>query len=154
MEPRVHRWVVVVALGAVVALVLVAVLWFLPVVLLSGGGGNPTGSGLVSVNGRWYASETHEHFGSNAPSWDNYTFDGVFISIHFWCGTPTPAAGLLCGNATEANGSEFSYSFGDGPPQMNPPWQTTMSPDGSAGAQYMLGGHFRLLVEVALHPPF
>jgi hypothetical protein len=154
MQRWTRLWVGVAVACAVVVLIVVATLWLVPIALLSGGGGNPADSDIVSVNGRLYASETHELFGSDVPWWDNYTFIGVFFSIHFFCGMPTPGGAALCGNATEPNGSGFTYWFWDGVPQPNPPWQTTISPDGGAGAQYMDGGQFRLLVEVIPHPPF
>ena len=153
MQRRTHLWAVAVVAAAVAAMLVVTAVWILPAARFSGGGENAGSPGVGSVNSRSYSSETHELFGSNVPSWDNFSFDGVSFGIHFWCGTPTPAAGQLCGSATEANGLEFSYSFGDGPPQQSPQWQTALSPDGSAGTQYMLGGHLRLLVAVTLPPP-
>ncbi len=153
MQRQTRRWVLVSVVCAAVALLVGSALWLAPTVLLAGVGGNPASSGIVSVNGSSYASETHELFGTNVSSWDNYSFNGVYFSIHFWCGDVTPGGAELCGNATLPDGPGFNYSFWDGLPDTNPTWQTAMSPGGSAGAQYMQGGLFRLLVSTTLHPP-
>lgn len=140
--------VIAIGIGALAGLVW----WGSPRLSVVGSNG-PASSNVTFVDGRFYATETHELFGSGVPAWVNFTFMGVVFGFHFWCGPPTPGGGVVCGNSTEANGTVFSYAFPDGPPQVSPQWQTVIAPDGLAGVQYMQGGEVRLLVEVALHPP-
>ena len=92
-----------------------------------------------------FVSESEQLFGSQA--YPNYTFHGVTFSFHLWCAAG-PAAGVVCGNATEALGAQFPYAFSDGPPSPAPAWQRWMAPDGHEAVAYLTGGHVVLSVNV------
>jgi len=128
-------WYVVAAFLAI-GLMVAAALWTVSP-------GPSAAPGTEVVNGRTFAVQSESLFGS--ASWLNYTFHGVVFGFHLWCAT-TPAAGTVCGNATEPDGTSYPYAFADGPPQEHPAWQTWIAPDGREGVQYLQGGSARLLV--------
>jgi hypothetical protein len=87
--------------------------------------------------------ESESLFGSQ--SWLDYSFHGVVFEFHLWCAIRV-VVGTVCGNATEPSGPRSTYSFSDGLPPTNLPWQIRVAPDGHEAVQYQLGGHVRLLV--------
>ena len=95
------------------------------------------------VGDQIFYSESKSLFGN--ASWLNYSYRGVTFGFHLWC-LVTSAAGKICGNVTEATGVSYPFSLWDGPPQLNPAWQTWISPDGREGVQYLQGGSAHLLV--------
>jgi hypothetical protein len=100
-------------------------------------------SGDQLLDGRLYTFEAESLFGS--ASWLNYSFDGVTFGFHLWCAVNS-AAGEVCGNATESDGSTHPYAFWDGLPTSDPPWQTWVSADGHEAVEYRDGGTVHLLV--------
>jgi hypothetical protein len=109
-------------------------------------GAPPQVAGQVEmVNGSYYDYESQSLFGNQ--SWLNYSFHGVVFGFHLWCAI-TVDVGTVCGNATEPSGVSYPYSFQDGLPQTDPPWQTWVAPDGHEAVQYQEGGHVHLLVSV------
>lgn len=100
-------------------------------------------SGTEAIGARLYQYETEDLFGSSG--YEYYTFGGVQFEFHLWCAI-TPGGGSICGNATEPGGATYPYSFFDGPPSSDPPWQTWVAPDGHEAVQYREGGTARLLV--------
>jgi uncharacterized membrane protein YedE/YeeE len=104
------------------------------------------GEPFITLNSRTYAYETESLFGSQ--SYLSYQFHGVIFTFHLWCQV-TADAGIVCGNATERDGTSYSYSFTDGLPNSGPmPWQTWVSPDELEAVEYHQGGNARLLVAV------
>jgi len=103
----------------------------------------PGPPGSEFINGTSYTSESESLFGNG--SWLNYSYRGVTFGFHLWC-LITPGGGEICGNATESTGGSYSYSFWDGPPQVNPAWQTWIAPDSHEAVQYKQGGMVHLLV--------
>ncbi len=99
--------------------------------------------GVEIVGNQIFYSESKSLFGN--ASWLNYSYRGVTFGFHLWC-LVTSAAGEICGNVTEATGETYPFSVWDGPPQVNAPWQTWISPDGREGVQYRQGGSAHLLV--------
>ncbi len=134
---RRRRWFIVLGAGcAGVAAVVVLVLLYVPTV---------TGStGYTAIGSRLYSYEAESLFGQ---AWSNFTYRGVTFGFHLWC-LATPAAGEICGKATEPSGTVYSYSFWDGPPSPSPKWQTWVSPDGHEAVQYLPGGLAHLLIQV------
>jgi hypothetical protein len=129
----------------VIGLLAVLVLWApapAPGSQASDHGGNPTSE---VVNGTTFGVQSEYLFGN--ASWLHYSFRGVTFVFHLWCSIEADT-GIVCGNATEPNGVSYPYSFSDGLPSSNPPWQTWIAPDGHEGAQYQQGGSARLLVAV------
>jgi hypothetical protein len=118
-------------LGVIVALVIVVATF------------SQESTGQIRINGRTYTSESVSLFGG--AMWLNYSYRGVTFGFHLWCAV-TPAAGVVCGNATESTGVSYPYSFSDGPPSPNPGWQTWVAPDGHEAVQYKEGGLVHLLV--------
>jgi hypothetical protein len=102
-------------------------------------------TGSVLVGPRLNSFETVDLFGNAA--WQNYSYKGVQFTFHLWCQV-SPGGGTLCGNATEANGARYGFSFSDGPPSVDPQWQTWVAPDGGAAVQYLQGGTAHLLVPI------
>jgi hypothetical protein len=100
-------------------------------------------SGDQLVNGRPYTLESESLFGDS--SWLNYSYRGVTFGFHLWC-SESPGGGVVCGNSTESGGTAFSYAFFDGPPQVDPRWQTWVAADGHEAVQYRQGGLVHLLV--------
>ncbi|HZY93006.1 MAG TPA: hypothetical protein VFG07_09600 [Thermoplasmata archaeon] len=100
-------------------------------------------SGIIQLGGKSYTFVTHSLFGNE--SWLNYSFQGVTFGFHLWCNI-TANTGYVCGHATEPSGATFYYTFVDGLPQANPPWQTWVSPDSHEAVQYQEGGAVHLLV--------
>ncbi len=90
-------------------------------------------SGYQLIGVRLYSFESRSLFGNQ---WVNYSYRGVTFSFDLWCGIPSAAGGVICGNATDPSGTTHPYSFFDGPPQFNPPWQTWVSPDFHEAVQY------------------
>src|SRR5580700_1400022 len=103
MTPKRRRRVLVAVLAAVVGIALVLAVLSLPIAQDS--------SGYQLLDGRLYAFEAESLFGSS--SWRNYSFDGVTFGFHLWCAI-TPAAGEVCGNATQPDRSARPYAFWDG----------------------------------------
>lgn len=136
MTPR--RRIVLVAgtVGAAVALAVALALLYVPLAQDT--------SGYTAIGFRLYAFEGVSLFGR---AWSNYTYRGVTFEFHLWCQI-TAAAGRICGNATESDGTAHPYSFWDGPPSPSPSWQTWVSPDGHEAVQYRQGGLAHLLVAV------
>ncbi|MCI4360535.1 MAG: hypothetical protein L3J91_02430 [Thermoplasmata archaeon] len=139
MTPKHSRWIAVLgASTASVVFVVLLVLLSVPIVQAS--------SGYCLVGLRIYAFESESIFG---PSWANVSFRGAEFSFHIWCGTPTPFPSQICGTVTEPGGSAEMFTFFEPEaPQLNPPWQTWTSPDGTVGAQYHPGGVVQLLVTI------
>ena len=134
-RPR-RRWLIIGSLVAAAAVVSALVVLSIPNSV------EPSGATLIDF--RFYSFESVSLF--NKPAWQNYTYKGVTFEFHLWC-LASPAAGELCGNATEANGAIFPYSFSDGPPTWGPPpWQTWVSPDYHEAVQYQTGGLAHLMV--------
>ncbi len=79
--------------------------------------------------------------------WSNLSYRGFTSAFHIWCENAS-AAGKICGNVTEQNGSSFSFSFWDGPPSPEPRWETWVAPDFSTAIQFEShsGGIVHLLV--------
>jgi hypothetical protein len=100
-------------------------------------------SGYTLVGFQLYSFEAAELFGN--ASWLNFTYRGVTFEFHLWC-LAGPAAGEICGNATEADGHRYSFSVWDGPPTLEPRWETWVSPDAHEAVQYQQGGLAHLLV--------
>jgi hypothetical protein len=135
MSPVPRKWASVVIVAAIIGVsVSLAILAF----SLS-----QESAGQISINGKTYSFESESLFGN--ASWLNYSYRGVTFGFHLWC-LVTPAAGVVCGNATESTGISYPYSFSDGPPSPNPSWQTWVAPDGHEAVQYKLGGLVHLLV--------
>ncbi len=99
-------------------------------------------SGSMLIGLRLYSFEAESLFGA---SWSNFTYHGVTFGFHIWC-LASPAAGEICGNATESNGKRYAFSFWDGPPSPEPRWETWVAPDANEAAQYQQGGLVHLLV--------
>jgi hypothetical protein len=101
-------------------------------------------SGYTLIGFRLYSFEAEHVFGS---PWSNFSYRGVTFAFHVWCEV-TPAAGEVCGNVTESNGGIFPFSFWDGPPSVEPRWETWVAPDGQAAIQFesLSGGLVHLLV--------
>lgn len=123
--------------GTVVAAATVLLLLYVPIAQET--------SGYTAIGLRLYSFESVSLFGANA-GWQSFSYRGVTFGFHLWCQV-TPAAGEVCGNATEAGGASYPYSFWDGPPSSSPPWQTWVSPNGHEAVQYRMGGLAHLLVE-------
>ncbi len=101
-------------------------------------------AGTIVVDGHLYAYETEDLFGSQSNL--QFEFRGVSFTFHLWC-SANPDVGVLCGNATEASGAVYPYSFGDGGPTLGTaPWQTWVAPGGQVGVEYQSGGTARLMV--------
>ena len=99
----------------------------------------------MTLDARTYAYESESLFGGQP--YQSYHFHGVTFTFHLWCQI-TIDTGIVCGNATELDGTSYSYSFTDGPPASGPaPWQAWISSDGFEAVEYQQGGHVRLLVE-------
>ena len=134
---RRRRWLLIVGgAGAAIAVIAILVLLYVPIAQES--------SGYAAIGLRLYSFESESLFGQ---SWSNFTYHGVTFEFHLWC-LITPAAGEICGNATESGGVRYSYSFMDGPPSPSPSWQTWVAPDGHEAVQYRQGGLAHLLVQV------
>jgi hypothetical protein len=135
MSPVPRKWAGVVTVAAIVGVTASLLILAFPF--------SQTPTGQISINGKNYSFESESLFG-NAP-WLNYSYRGVTFGFHLWC-LITPAAGVVCGNATESSGISYHYSFSDGPPSPNPSWQTWVAPDEHEAVQYKLGGLVHLLV--------
>jgi len=138
MSPRSQR----VAILGSIAVVLCLVLGSIAVFGFPAPNGSNTVAGVSVLDDRFYSYENLSIFG---PAWSNYTYRGVTFSFHLWCEI-TPAAGKLCGNATESNHESYPYAFWDGLPTRNPQWQTWVAPDYQEAVQYLQGGTVHLLV--------
>lgn len=125
------------SVAAAGALVTVLVLLYVPIAQEQ--------SGYTAIGPRLNTFESVSLFGPNA-AWQNFSYRGVTFGFHLWCQS-SPGGGELCGNATEAGGAVYPYSFSDGPPSFAPPWQTWVSPNGHEAVQYRMGGLAHLLVE-------
>ncbi|MCI4326619.1 MAG: hypothetical protein L3K16_03155 [Thermoplasmata archaeon] len=135
MTPKRRKWVVVAAVAAAVGVGVVLVVLSFPIA--------QEGSGDQLVNGRLYSFEAESLFGG--PPWQNYSYLGVTFGFHLWCAI-NPAAGLVCGNATASGGPSYPYGFWDRA-ELNPSWQTWVSPNGHDAVEYRTGGLVHLLVE-------
>ena len=138
-RPRVVLTICALAIGVVFLLVLPGLLTGLAQYRPS----SSPPSGIIEIGGRSYTSVSHSLFGNE--SWLNYSFRGVTFGFHLWCDI-TVDTGYVCGQATEPSGATFSYTFTDGLPEPNPPWQTWVSPDSYDAVQYQEGGTVHLLV--------
>ncbi|MCI4351364.1 MAG: hypothetical protein L3K15_07615 [Thermoplasmata archaeon] len=127
--------------ASVVTVAVATVVWLLLTVPIA-----QESSGSTLIGAHLYSFESHSLFGSNG-GWLSYSYRGVLFTFHLWC-LAGPAGGLVCGNATESAGASFAYSFSDGPPAINPPWQTWVAPDSHEAVQYQQGGLVHLLVAV------
>ncbi|MGP8073052.1 MAG: hypothetical protein ACLPZM_07985 [Thermoplasmata archaeon] len=135
MNPKRRKWILVAVVAAVGVVTVSLVLLALPI--------SQESSGYQLLNGRLYFFQSESLFGKAA--WQNYSYRGVTFGFHLWCAI-TPAAGEVCGNATESGGVSHPYSFSDGPPQPNPSWQSWVAPDSHEAVEYTLGGLVHLLV--------
>lgn len=135
---RRRRWLLILGTaGAAVVVVVILLLLYVPIA--------QEPSGYTAIGLRLYSFEAVSLF-DQPTSWPNITYRGVTFGFHLWC-LITPAAGKICGNATESGGAAYSYSFWDGPPSPSPGWQTWISPDGHEAVQYRQGGLAHLLVQ-------
>jgi hypothetical protein len=99
--------------------------------------------GIQVVDPHAFPSQPEERFGAG-DGWLNYTFHGVTFGFHLRCQVG-PAAGTICGNATEASGARFPYSFSD---DLDSEVQTWVAPDFHQAVEYQSGGHADLPVGV------
>ncbi len=134
MDPQRRRRLLLVLAIAGVSIVVVTVVLNVPIA--------QEASGYQLVGLRLFSFESQSLFGN---SWTNYTYRGVTFSFHLWC-SAGPAAGEVCGNATESDGGSYAYSFEDGITVRG--WQTWVSPDSHEAVQYQQGGLVHLLVAV------
>jgi hypothetical protein len=137
MSPVPQKWASVVIVAATIGVTVSLAILVFPL--------SQESTGQISISGKTYWLESESLFGN--ASWLNYSYRGVTFGFHLWC-LISPAAGVVCGNATESTGISYAYSFSDGPPSSNPSWQTWVAPDGHEGVQYKLGGLVHLLVAV------
>jgi len=103
---------------------------------------------VIVLNGVTYTYEKVTIFG---PSWSNFTYRDVTFSFEVWCGPVSLGGAPICGNASEANGPTYPFSFwenGGAPPVGPVPWERWVAPDGHEAVEFEpdSGGQARLLV--------
>ena len=136
MSRRRRRIAIVAAVAGAVAVVVTLVVLSVPMAEVS--------SGYQMIGPRLFAFESESLFGA---AWSNYSFRGVQFEFHLWC-SAGPGGGVVCGSAGAPGADSYPYAFTDGPPQVDPSWQTWVSPDGHEAVEYRMGGQVHLLVAV------
>ena len=135
MSPLPKKWAGIVIVAAIVGVTASLLILAYPF--------SQASAGNISIDGKNSSFESESLFGN--ASWLNYSYRGVTFGFHLWRSIGS-GAGEVCGNATESTGTSYPYSFSDGPPSPNPPWQTWVAPDGHEAVQYRQGGLVHLLV--------
>jgi hypothetical protein len=136
--PRRRRLVLLVVVASTVLVTAILIVLFVPI--------SQERAGYAMIGTHLYSYESEGLFGA-CNGWLNFSYQGILFGFHTWCGIPSPGGGVVCGNATGADGVPHSFAFEDGPPRVGPgPWQTWVSPDAHEAVQYQQGGLVRLLV--------
>ncbi len=92
---RRRRWLLILgAAGAAAAVVGILILLYVPIAQES--------SGYTGIGLRLYSFEAVSPF-DQPISWPIITYHGATFGFHLWCQI-TPAAGEICGNATQSGG--------------------------------------------------